>query len=67
MLKQNTGLPRPMTLQLALLSLAGQDLFTQLPATSIPQFVLRLTTLPSWVILWVPLRLLGRLLAACLD
>jgi proton translocating ATP synthase F1 alpha subunit len=63
-LKQNTALPRSISLQLVLLSLAGQDLFTLLTLPSIAQFLVLLGLLPSWLILWVPLRLLGRLLSA---
>jgi F-type H+-transporting ATPase subunit alpha len=65
LLKQPNGSPVPLGNQISILSIANQDLISKLPKEKISPIKEALNSLPSWVSLYIPNRLLGYSLSAC--
>ena len=63
MLKQFTGSPMSLRSQIGILSLAAADCMKQLAVTKVQSFVRLYIAIPVWVLLFVPVRLVG---VACL-
>ena len=59
MLKQQCGAPMNLMQQVGILSLAQQDVIKDLEVSDISAFVGMYLTVPNWVLLMVPVRLLA--------
>lgn len=66
MLKQFTGAPMSLMSQVGILSMAGQDLIKDLAVEDIKLFLDMYLTIPAWVLLFLPPRLVGKSLVSIL-
>ena len=62
MLKQNIASPIPLTKGLGILSFAGQDIIHKLGESDVRCYLGMYFDLPSWVQLFIPIRLIGKAL-----
>jgi F-type H+-transporting ATPase subunit alpha len=60
MLKQFCGSPLNLSSQLGILSLAGQDIISQVDISQIKDFLSLYLTVPSWTFLYVPVKVIAR-------
>jgi len=67
MLKQITGSPMSLRQQVSVLSLANQDLLKSLSVQHIQAFLKTYVSLPAWVFLFVPVRLVGLSIVALIS
>ena len=67
MLKQMTGSPMSLRQQVSVLSLANQDLLTSLSVQHIQAFLKTYVSVPAWVFLFVPVRLVGLSIVALIS
>ena len=66
MLKQFTGAPMSLMSQVGILSMAGQDIIKELAVEDIRLFLDMYLTIPAWVLLFLPPRLVGKALVSLL-
>jgi len=59
LLNQPSGSPMNLMTQVGILSLANQDVIKDLPLEDVEAFVTAFQSLPTWVLLFVPVRLVG--------
>lgn len=64
MLKQACGSPMSLATEISILSLAGSDISNNLALKAVRPFLNLYLSIPSWVLLFIPVRLIGRSLVS---
>jgi F-type H+-transporting ATPase subunit alpha len=60
MLKQFCGSPMPLSSQIGILSLANQDVISELEIPEVSGFIQTFLSVPTWVFIYLPVRIISR-------
>jgi len=66
-LKQSSGCPIKLSHQLPILSLGNQDILISLPRKEVQLFIYLYLSIPTWISLYLPPRVLGKSLVTVLS